>query len=315
MHHNFNPKRMSKGISQLVRINKMMNINHSLKYKSNNIINIYSTLTPKEAINPNKAKNLLISPNLKSPKDNIKQSKTNMVKNNSKNKNNNKDLSNEAIKKNILINNVKSKGSLSTTNLNTNYGFFKTKKLKTTKSLFNKLNRFGNSIKMNIKLPKHNIFNNNINNSKSKEKIISSILEDKGKKNHINIFRKSMSHNKMIFPNMNEKKMEKIKEEYEYTGSEPNSRQKSLDKFNENKNNIRKKEIKKAIKQLLTVNTDFDIGTFNKIKFNFMNWTNNNNVSKENIKRELINFSSRKNSKIKNENNNNEKIFKENFSK
>ena len=292
----------------------MMNINHSLKYKSNNIINIYSTLTPKEAINPNKAKNLLISPNLKSPKDNIKQSKTNMVKNNSKNKNNNKDLSNEAIKKNILINNVKSKGSLSTTNLNTNYGFFKTKKLKTTKSLFNKLNRFGNSIKMNIKLPKHNIFNNNINNSKSKEKIISSILEDKGKKNHINIFRKSMSHNKMIFPNMNEKKMEKIKEEYEYTGSEPNSRQKSLDKFNENKNNIRKKEIKKAIKQLLTVNTDFDIGTFNKIKFNFMNWTNNNNVSKENIKRELINFSSRKNSKIKNENNNNEKIFKENFS-
>ena len=61
-----------------------------------------------------------------------------------------------------------------------------------------------------------------------------------------------MSHNKMIFPNMNEKKMEKIKEEYEYTGSEPNSRQKSLDKFNENKNNIRKKEIKKAIKQLLT---------------------------------------------------------------
>ena len=314
MHHNFNPKRMRKGISQLVRINKMMNINHSLKYKSNNIINIYSTLTPKEAINPNKAKNLLISPNLKSPKDNIKQSKTNMVKNNSKNKNNNKDLSNEAIKKNILINNVKSKGSLSTTNLNTNYGFFKTKKLKTTKSLFNKLNRFGNSIKMNIKLPKHNIFNNNINNSKSKEKIISSILEDKGKKNHINIFRKSMSHNKMIFPNMNEKKMEKIKEEYEYTGSEPNSRQKSLDKFNENKNNIRKKEIKKAIKQLLTVNTDFDIGTFNKIKFNFMNWTNNNNVSKENIKRELINFSSRKNSKIKNENNNNEKIFKENFS-
>ena len=311
MKHNFNSKRISKGISQLVRINKMMNINHSLKNKSNNIINIYSTLTPKEVINP-KTKNLLISSNIKNPKDNIKHSKTTMVKNKSKSKNKN-DISNETIKKNILINN---KGSMSTTNLNTNYGFFKTKKLKSTKSLLNKLNRFGNSIKMNIKLPKHYIFNNKINNnSKSKEKIISSILEEKTKNKHINIFRKSMSHNKMVFPNMKEKNMEKIKEEFEYTGSEPNSVKKSLDKYNDNNKNIRKKEIKKAIKQLLTVNTDFDIGTFNKIKFNFIHWTNNNNnnATKENIKRELINFSSRKNSKINNENNNNEKIFKDNF--
>jgi hypothetical protein len=207
-----------------------------------------------------------------------------MVKNKSKSKNKN-DISNETIKKNILINN---KGSMSTTNLNTNYGFFKTKKLKSTKSLLNKLNRLGNSIKMNIKLPKHYIFNNKINNnSKSKEKIISSILEEKTKNKHINIFRKSMSHNKMVFPNMKEKNMEKIKEEFEYTGSEPNSVKKSLDKYNDNNKNIRKKEIKKAIKQLLTVNTDFDIGTFNKIKFNFIHWTNNNNnnATKENIKR------------------------------
>ena len=317
MHHNFNRKGISKEISQLVRINKMMNINHSLKYKSNNnIINIYSTLTPKEAINP-KSKNLLITPNIKSPKDTIKQSKTTMLKNNNNiKKKNTSNMSNEAIKNNIQLNNIKCKGSLSTTNLKTNYGFFKTKKLKTTKSLFNKLNRFGSSFKMNIKLPKHNIFSNNINNSKSKEKIISSILEDKSKNNQINIFRKSMSHNKMIFPNMNENNMDKIKEEFEYTGSEPNSRQKSLDKYNDNGKNIRKKEIKKAIKQLLTVNTDFDIGTFNKIKFNFIHWTNNNTVSKENIKRELNNFSSRKNSnvKINKEHNNNDKIFKENFS-
>ena len=169
---------------------------------------------------------------------------------------------------------------------------------------------------MNIKLPKHNIFSNkNNNNSKSREKIISSILEEKTKQNQINIFRKSMSHNKMIFPNMDENNIDKIKEEFEYTGSEPNSRQKSLDKYSDNNKKIRKKEIKKAIKQLLTVNTDFDIGTFNKIKFNFNHWTNNNNVSKENIKRELINFSSRKNSKvnINNEIKKKEKLFKENF--
>ena len=314
MNHNFKSKRINKGISQLVRINKMMNINHSLKYKSNNIINIYSTLTPKEAINP-KTKNLLISSNIKSPKENIKPTKATVLKNPSKNKNKD-DINNGVIKKNIQINN--NKGSLSTTNLNTNYGFFKTKKLKSTKSLLNRLNRFGNSIKMNIKLPKHNIFKNKNNNSKSKEKIISSILEEKSKsKNHINIFRKSMSHNKMIFPNMKENNMEKIKEEFEYTGSEPNSAKKSLDKYKDNCKTIRKKEIKKAIKQLLTVNTDFDIGTFNKIKFNFIHWTNNNNnVSKENIKKELTNFSSRKNIRINvnNENNNNDKIFKENFS-
>ena len=314
MNHNFKSKRINKGISQLVRINKMMNINHSLKYKSNNIINIYSTLTPKEAINP-KTKNLLISSNIKSPKENIKPTKATVLKNPSKNKNKD-DINNGVIKKNIQINN--NKGSLSTTNLNTNYGFFKTKKLKSTKSLLNRLNRFGNSIKMNIKLPKHNIFKNKNNNSKSKEKMISSILEEKSKsKNHINIFRKSMSHNKMIFPNMKENNMEKIKEEFEYTGSEPNSAKKSLDKYKDNCKTIRKKEIKKAIKQLLTVNTDFDIGTFNKIKFNFIHWTNNNNnVSKENIKKELTNFSSRKNIRINvnNENNNNDKIFKENFS-
>ena len=314
MYHNFNRKGISKGISQLVRINKMMNINHSLKYKSNNIINLYSTLTPKEAINP-KSKNLLISPKIEKPKDNIKQSKTTMVKNNNSKKKNNNEI-NDAIKKNIQYSNINFKGSLSTTNLKTNYGFFKTKKLKSTKSLFNKLNRFGSSFKMNIKLPKHNIFSNkNNNNSKSREKIISSILEEKTKQNQINIFRKSMSHNKMIFPNMDENNIDKIKEEFEYTGSEPNSRQKSLDKYNDNNKKIRKKEIKKAIKQLLTVNTDFDIGTFNKIKFNFNHWTNNNNVSKENIKRELINFSSRKNSKvnINNEIKKKEKLFKENF--
>ena len=314
MYHNFNRKGISKGISQLVRINKMMNINHSLKYKSNNIINLYSTLTPKEAINP-KSKNLLISPKIEKPKDNIKQSKTTMVKNNNSKKKNNNEI-NDAIKKNIQYSNINFKGSLSTTNLKTNYGFFKTKKLKSTKSLFNKLNRFGSSFKMNIKLPKHNIFSNkNNNNSKSREKIISSILEEKTKQNQINIFRKSMSHNKMIFPNMDENNIDKIKEEFEYTGSEPNSRQKSLDKYNDNNKKIRKKEIKKAIKQLLTVNTDFDIGTFNKIKFNFNHWTNNNNVSKENIKRELINFSSRKNSKlnINNESKKKEKLFKENF--
>ena len=82
---------------------------------------------------------------------------------------------------------------------------------------------------------------------------------------------------------MDENNIDKIKEEFEYTGSEPNSRQKSLDKYSEKDKKIRKKEIKKAIKQLLTVNTDFDIGTFNKIKYNFNHWTNNNNVSKENI--------------------------------
>ena len=306
MYHNFNRKGISKGISQLVRINKMMNINHSLKYKSNNIINLYSTLTPKEAINP-KSKNLLISPKIEKPKDNIKQSKTTMVKNNNSKKKNNNEI-NDAIKKNIQYSNINFKGSLSTTNLKTNYGFFKTKKLKSTKSLFNKLNRFGSSFKMNIKLPKHNIFSNkNNNNSKSREKIISSILEEKTKQNQINIFRKSMSHNKMIFPNMDENNIDKIKEEFEYTGSEPNSRQKSLDKYSDNNKKIRKKEIKKAIKQLLTVNTDFDIGTFNKIKFNFNHWTNNNNVSKENIKRELINFSSRKNSKV-NINNDKQKL-------
>ena len=94
-----------------------------------------------------------------------------------------------------------------------------------------------------------------------------------------------MSHNKMVFPNMNENNMEKIKEEFEHVGSEPNSKQKSSDKFKHNKKDIRKKEIKKVIKQLLNVNTDFDIGNLNKVKFTSNHWTNNNNTSKENIKR------------------------------
>ena len=316
MNFNFNSKRISKGISHIVKINKMMNINHPLKYKSNyNIINIYSTLTPKEGIYT-KTKNLLISPNIKSPKESIKSPKPNILK--KTNNKNNDNTSNEKMKKNSQINNMNCKGSLSTNNLKTNYSVFNTKKLKSTKSLLNKLNRLGKTIKMNIKLPKHYNYNsyNNINNSKSKEKILSSIQEDKTKNNnhHINIFRKSMSHNKMVFPNMNENNMEKIKEEFEHVGSEPNSKQKSSDKFKHNKKDIRKKEIKKVIKQLLNVNTDFDIGNLNKVKFTSNHWTNNNNTSKENIKRELINFSSRKNSRINiNDINNDEKILKENF--
>ena len=73
-----------------------------------------------------------------------------MVKNNNSKKKNNNEI-NDAIKKNIQYSNINFKGSLSTTNLKTNYGFFKTKKLKSTKSLFNKLNRFGSSFKMNNK--------------------------------------------------------------------------------------------------------------------------------------------------------------------
>ena len=286
MSHILITKRTNKEIIHIPEINRIINIKSSTKYKPNNIINLYSTLTPTESTNP-KNKNLLISSNIS---NNINPTKNNIINNTNKNANN---INNDIIKNNIQPKNMKYKGSSSSTNIKTNYNIFKTKKLKSTTSLINNINYLGSSIKKNINLPKKNIKNNNnIKKSKSKDKIISSFHDDKFN----NIFPKSMSHNKMDFPYSNEKKLENY--ELLYVGSEPNLK-KSVNKYsNEYKNDV-KKEIKKAFKRLLTVNTDFELGSLYKIKFKYNHLTtNSNNKSKDNKNKEN-NFSNNKNNDIK----------------
>ena len=279
MNHNLISKRTNKGIVQIPEINKIINIKPSLKYKPNSIINLYSTLTPTESANP-KNKNLLISSNIKNISKNQNQNQ-NLNKNNQNNNNKNKNtnnISNDIIKKNNQVKNMKYKGSSSSTNIKANYSIFKTKKLKSSTSLVNNINNhLGSSIKMN--LPKNNL-NKNINKSKSKEKMISSFNEDITS----NIFRKSMSHSKMNFPYSNEYNSENIKLDFLYLGSEPNLKQNTLNRYGKLYNNEAKKEIKKAFKRLLTVNTDFEIGPLYKAKFKSNHLTNNsNNKSKDNI--------------------------------
>ena len=277
MNQNLIPKRTNKGIAHIPEFDKIMNIKPSTKYKSNNIINLYSTLTPTEAINPNN-KNNIISSNIRNINNNIKTNK-NSNKNINYNKNSN-NISNDLIKKNSQVKNLKYKGSSSSANIKTNYCIFKTKKLKSTTSLINNNNnRYEGTTKMNINLPKSNINNNK---SKSKEKnIISSFHDEKN-----NLFRKSMSHNKMKLPYSNQKNYENFKIEFLYVGSEPNLKQKSSNKYNEYKNEV-KKEIKKAFKRLLTVNTDFELGSLYKIKFKTNYLINNsNNKSRDNIKKQ-----------------------------
>ena len=184
-----------------------------------------------------------------------------------------------SLKKNIQMKNMKYKGSSSSTNIKGNYNIFKTKKLKSSISLLNhnNNNNLGNSIKMN--LPKNNI-NKNMKKSKSKEKMISSFNAD----NKDILFRKSMSHTKMNFPYSNEYNSENIKLDFLYVGSEPNLKQKTSNKNGKFYNNEVKKEIKKAFKRLLTVNTDFELGSLYKVKFKSNHLTNNsNNKSKDNI--------------------------------
>ena len=296
MNHNLISKRTNKGMVHIPEIEKIINIKPSNKNKPNSIVNLYSTLTPTESANP-KNKNLLISSNIK----NINKNQNINKKNQTKNENN---MSNDVLKKNIQMKNMKYKGSSSSTNIKGNYNIFKTKKLKSSISLLNhnNNNNLGNSIKMN--LPKNNI-NKNMKKSKSKEKMISSFNAD----NKDILFRKSMSQTKMNFPYSNEYNSENIKLDFLYVGSEPNLKQKTSNKNGKFYNNEVKKEIKKAFKRLLTVNTDFELGSLYKVKFKSNHLTNNsNNKSKDNIQE--------KNKKEKKgKNNGNEKNMKNNIIK
>ena len=305
MNHNLIPKRTNKGINQIPEIDKIINIKQSSKYKSNNIINLYSTLTPTDSANQ-KNKNLLISSNIKNIINNNNINANKNIRNINTNKNQN-NISNDIIKKSLQVKNMKYKGSSSSTNIKANYSIFKNKKLKSTTSLLNNNNhQYGSSIKMNINMPKpsSNVKNNNINKSKSKEKIISPFHNDKKK----NVFRKSMSHNRMKFPYSNDKNIEQNKMEILYMGSEPNLKQKSSNKNNKEYKNEVKKEIKKAFKRLLTLNTDFELGSLCQIKFKSNHLTNNSsNKSKDNINRLSLN----KNNEVNNNDNNNIIIKKE----
>jgi hypothetical protein len=294
MNHNLIPKRTNKGISQIPEIDKIINIKQSTKLKSKNIINLYSTLTPIETANQ-KNKNLLISSNIKNiiNTNNSNSNKNNHNTNINKNQNN---INNDIIKKNHQAKNIKCKGSSSSTNIKTNYCIFKTKKLKSTTSLLNKnINHYGSSVKMNINMPKPNTVKN-INKLKSKEKMISPFHNDK----NTNVFRKSMSHTKIKFPFAKERNIDNNKKELLYVGSEPNINQKSLNNNKEYKNEIRK-EIKKAFKRLLTLNTDFELGSLYKVKFFSNHLTNNsNNKSRDHINKISLN---KKNKDLKNSDN------------
>ena len=196
MNQNFIPKRTNKDISEL---GKIIHLQPSGKYKSKSIINLYSTLTPTESINQ---KNILISSNIKNINNNINTIKKNINFNNNTNKISN-NINSHIIKKNNQPKNLKYKGSSSSTNIKNNYSIFKTKKLKSTSSLINNnnVNKIGGSIKKSINLPKPKIKNNIVDKSKSKEKMIYSFYDEKNN----NLFRKSMSHNKMKFPYSNKK--------------------------------------------------------------------------------------------------------------
>ncbi len=284
MNHNLNPKRTNKGIGKIPEIDKIINIKQSTKYKTNNIINLYSPLTPTESKNL-KNKNLLISSNIKNINNNNNNSnKNNRNTNTNKNQNN---VSNEKIKKSLQAKNIKCKVSSSSTNIKTKYTIFKTKKLKSSTSLLNNnINHYGSCVKMNINLPKPNTVKNvNYKKLRSKEKMISPFHNDKNK----NVFRKSMSHNKIKFPFSKERNIENNKIGLLYVGSEPNINQKTSNNNKEYKNNV-KKEIKKAFKRLLTLNTDFEFGSLYKIKFFSNHLTNdNNNKSRDNINKISIN--------------------------
>ena len=324
MNQNFISKRTNKDKSE---IDKIINLQSSAKYKSNNIINLYSTLTPTESIN-SKNNNILISSNTKNINNNINTiKKNNNINNNNKISNNTNNINSNITKKNYQPKNLKYKGSSSSTNIKTNYSIFKTKKLKSTTSLINNnnVNQIGGSIKKSINLPKPKISNNFVNKSKSKEKMVYSFHDEKNN----NLFRKSMSHNKMKFPYSNKKNKEHFKFEFLYVGSEPNLKQKSTNKFNQEYKNEVKKEIKKAFKRLLTVNTDFELGSLYKIKFKSNHLTNSNlNKSKENIKnqentnnknnndiKKHKNINNIKNIKIEKSNNLNEKKKDDNIVK
>ena len=283
MNQNLISKRTKKGIIHIPGIDKMINTKPPMKYKSNDIINIYSTLTPTESSNL-KNKNLIISSNIRNINKNINKNQNNNI-NTNKNQNQN-NISNDILK--IKAQNLKYKGSLSSTNIKTNYNIFKTKKLKSTTALINNKNsnNYGGSIKMS-NLLKQSI---NKNKNKSKERIIYSFYDDK---NNF-LFRKSMSHNKMKIQNSNKENKDNFKYGLLYIGSEPNLKQKSSNKFQDYKNEV-KKEIKNAFKRLLTLNTDFEFGSLYKIKFKYNHMRNStNNKSLDNIKI--------------NENNNNNKI-------
>ena len=154
MSHNSIQKRINKGIIQFGEIDKIIKINSSTKNKPDNIAGLYSTLTPTESSFA-KNKNLVISSNI----NKIKSSKVHSSKNNSNINSNN--INNDSVKKNLYFKNKKSKGSSSSTNIKSNYNVFKTKNLKSAKSLLNNINHFGNSIKININLPRPNMNNNN----------------------------------------------------------------------------------------------------------------------------------------------------------
>ena len=317
MNHILIPKRTNKGINQIPEIDKIINIKQSSKYKANNIIDLYSTLTPTDSTNQ-KNKKLLITSNIKNiikDNTNINSNKNNRNINTNKNENN---ISNDIIKKSLQVKNMKYKGSSSSTNIKTNYSIFKTKKLKSATSLLNNnnVNQFGSSRKMNINMPKPstNIKNNNIHKSKSKEKMISPFHNDR----KTNVFRKSMSHNRIKFPFSNDKIIDQNKIEVLYVGSEPNLKQNSSNNNNKEFKNEIKKQIKKAFKRLLTLNTDFELGPLYKIKFKSNHLTNNShNKSKDNINRFTVN----KNNEVNNngniiikeeENNNNDNKIKNN---
>lgn len=277
MSHNSIQKRINKGIIQFGEIDKIIKINSSTKNKPDNIAGLYSTLTPTESSFA-KNKNLVISSNI----NKIKSSKVHSSKNNSNINSNN--INNDSVKKNLYFKNKKSKGSSSSTNIKSNYNVFKTKNLKSAKSLLNNINHFGNSIKININLPRPNMNNNNYNylkKSKSKEKMVSSFLNGKN-----NIFRKSMSHTRIQFPNSKDKIDDNYKQGILYVGSEPNLKQKSSNKNNKEYKNEIKKEIKKAFNRLLTLNIDFELDSLKKMKLSpknhYLNNSNNKNMDKKN---------------------------------
>ncbi len=297
MNHNLIPKRTNKGIGQIPEIDKIINIKQSAKLKSNNIINLYSTLTPTESANQ-KNKNLLISSNIKNIINNNNNSNTNKNNRSTNTNKNQNNVSNDIIKKGLQAKNIKCKGSSSSSNIKTNYSIFKTKKLKSATSLLNNnINHYGSSVKMNINMPKPNTAKNiNIKKFKSKEKMISPFQNDKNK----NVFRKSMSHTKIKFPFPKERNIDNNKIELLYMGSEPNINQKTTLNNNKEYKDEVKKEIKKAFKRLLTLNTDFEIGSLYKIKFFSNHLTNNsNNKSRDHINKMTLN----KNNKAKNNDN------------
>ena len=282
MSNNFIPKRINKDIIHIAELDKIIKIKSSSKYPPNNIINLYSALTPTESAKT-KNKNLLISSN----SNNIDENKINSNKN-SINKNNNKipnNKINDEIRKKLHFKNMKCQGNSSSTNIKSNNSIFKTKVLKSIKSHISNINNIVDSIKMNINYnKKYNNINNNLNKRKSKEKNISSFQDI----NH-NTFRNSISEKKIKFP----KRLEKNELDLVYTGSEPNLKL-SLNKNNIEYKNEVKKEIKKAFKRLLTYNTNFKHVSLKEMKFpsnQLINYSNdkieNTFTDKDNINKKI----------------------------